>query len=397
MDLFDKCRRFDRARKLIEADLYPFFRPASGSDCTHATYEGRDLVMIGSNNYLGLTHHPRVVAAAKEAIDRFGTSCTGSRFLNGTLELHVELEDALAEFMRYPAAVTFSTGFQVNLGVIAAIAGKGDIVFCDKENHASILDACRLTFAEVKRFRHEDMEDLENKLKAAPEEVGKLIVVDGVFSMLGRITNLPEIIRLARQYDARVMVDDAHGVGVLGERGMGTLEHFGLEGPDCGVDIVTGTFSKSLASLGGFVVANEDVIHYIKHIARSLMFSASISPPNAASALMALRIMQDEPQHLLNLWKNVNKMKSGLDALGFDTMGSRTPIIPIKVGDELETFQFAKRLFEAGLFVNPVVPPGAPVGLVRTSYMASHTEADLDFALGVFGKLAAHADVAANQ
>ncbi len=397
MDLFDKCRRFDRARQLQEADLYPYFRPTSSSTCNRVTIEGRELVMIGSNNYLGLTHDPRVLAAAKSALDRFGSSCTGSRFLNGTLSLHEELEELLASFLRYPAAVTFSTGFQVNLGVIASIAGKGDIVFCDKENHASILDACRLTYADVKRFRHGDMEDLERKLKAAKPEAGKLIVVDGVFSMLGGISNMPAIIKLAREYGARVMVDDAHSVGVLGERGRGTTEHFGLSGPDSGVDIVTGTFSKSLASLGGFVVASEEVIHFIKHMARSLMFSASISPPNVASATTALKILESEPEHLVSLRRNVAKMKKGLDELGFDTMGSQTPIIPIRVGDEFETFKFAKRIFEEGLFVNPVVPPAAHVGLVRTSYMASHTEEDLDFTLRVFGKLAAHANASADQ
>ncbi len=353
--------------------------------------------MIGSNNYLGLTHDPRVLAAARNALEQFGSSCTGSRFLNGTLSLHEELEERLASFLQYPAAVTFSTGFQVNLGVISCIAGRGDIVFCDKENHASILDACQLTMAEVKRFRHGDMEDLEEKLKRAKPDVGKLIVVDGVFSMLGGITKLPEIIRLARHYGARVMVDDAHSVGVLGEHGRGTTEHFGLVGPEDGVDIVTGTFSKSLASLGGFVVATEEVIHFIKHRARSLMFSASISPPNVASAMTALKILETEPEHLMRLRRNVARMKKGLDDLGYDTMGSQTPIIPIRVGEEFDTFRFAKQIFEEGLFVNPVVPPAAHVGLVRTSYMASHTEEDLDFTLGVFRKLAAHADATADQ
>ncbi len=397
LDLFDKCRRFDRAHRLIEADLYPYFRATTSSSCTRVTIDDRELVMIGSNNYLGLTHDPRVLASAKNALDQFGSSCTGSRFLNGTLSLHEELEESLASFLQYPAAVTFSTGFQVNLGVISAIAGKGDVVFCDKENHASILDACRLTFADVKRFRHADMEDLERKLSAAKPEAGKLIVVDGVFSMLGGITNLPEIVRLARKYGARVMVDDAHSVGVLGERGRGTTEHFDMIGPEGGVDIVTGTFSKSLASLGGFVVASEEVIHFIKHVARSLMFSASISPPNVASAMTALKILKNEPERLERLRNNVKKMKTGLDKLGFDTMGSKTPIIPIRVGDEQETFKFAKRIFEEGLFVNPVVPPAAHVGLVRTSYMATHTEEDLDFTLEVFAKLTALANAAADQ
>ena len=396
MDLFDKCRRFDRAKKLLATDLYPYFRAIESSSCTRVTIDGRELVMIGSNNYLGLTHHPRVREAAAEAMHRYGSSCTGSRFLNGTLTLHGELEEALANFMEFPACVTFPTGFQVNLGVISALCGKHDVVICDREDHASIVDACRLTLAEVRRFRHGDMEDLEEKLKNAPADAGKLIVVDGVFSMLGQIANVPEIVRLARRFGARVMVDDAHGVGVLGPRGRGTLEHYDMLGPNSGVDIVTGTFSKSLASIGGFVVASEEVIHYVKHVARSLIFSASVSPPNAASALAALRVIESEPEWVESLWRNVAKMKAGLDALGFDTMGSETPIIPILIGGEVETFVAAHELYENGLFVNAVVPPGAPQGLVRTSYMATHTEEDLDFALKVFGKLAHRVDVAAN-
>ncbi|MCA9321388.1 MAG: pyridoxal phosphate-dependent aminotransferase family protein [Planctomycetes bacterium] len=397
MDLFDKCHRFDRAKKLIDADLYPYFRAIGESGCTRVTVEGRDLVMIGSNNYLGLTHHPRVIEAARQALDDYGSSCTGSRFLNGTLALHEELEERLSRFMQYPACVTFPTGFQVNLGVIAAVAGKDDIIFCDKENHASILDACRLSYAEVRRFRHGDMEDLETKLSSASPDAGKLVVVDGVFSMLGRITELPEVVRIAKKYGARVMVDDAHGVGVLGKHGRGTTEYFGMNGPGGGVDIVTGTFSKSLASIGGFVVANEEVIHFIKHIARSLMFSASVSPPNAASALAAIDVIETEPDILTRLWRNVGKMKRGLDGMGFDTMGSATPIIPINIGGELETFKVARGLYESGLFVNAVVPPGAPRGLIRTSYMAAHSDEELDFALKVFQQLASRVKVAANQ
>lgn len=349
---------------------------------------GRELVMIGSNNYLGLTHEPRVIEAAARAAEEFGSSCTGSRFLNGTLALHEELERRLAAFMQFPACVTFSTGFQVNLGVISAIAGKGDLILCDRENHASIIDACRLSLAETWKFRHDDMEDLEDKLKNASPDAGKLIVVDGVFSMVGHITNLPEIINLAKKYGARVMVDDAHGVGVLGKHGRGTLEHFEVDGPYKGVDLVMGTFSKSLASLGGYIVATEEVIDYIKHTARSLIFSASPSPSSTAAALAAVDIIEKEPWRIERLWKNVRKMKEGLDAMGYDTMGSKTPIIPIRVGDDVETFLFAREIYQRGLFVNPVVPPGAPMGLVRTSYMASHTDEDLDFALDVFQSLA---------
>lgn len=394
LDLFDKCRRFDRAQRLMASGLYPYFRAIDESNCTRVTIDGHELVMIGSNNYLGLTHDPRVVAAAQEAIQRYGTSCTGSRFLNGTLTLHEELEDRLAKFLGFPACVIFSTGFQVNLGVISAIAGKDDVIFCDKENHASILDACRLSHAEVRRFRHNDIDDLETKLEACEPDCGKLIVVDGVYSMVGQIAKIPQIIALARRFDARVMIDDAHSLGVLGARGTGTLEHFGLRGLESGVDIVSGTFSKSLASLGGFVVGDRDVIHYIQHIARSLIFSASCSPSNAAAALAALDILESEPERLRRLWDNVHWMKKGLDDLGYDTMGSQTPIIPLKVGGEHETFQFAMELYDNGVFVNPVVPPGTPIGLVRTSYMATHTEEDLAGALAVFRKLAHRVDAA---
>jgi 8-amino-7-oxononanoate synthase len=397
LDLFDKCRGFRRARLLQESGLYPYFRAIDESNCTRVTIDGHELVMVGSNNYLGLTHDPRVIAASKAAIDEYGSSCTGSRFLNGTVSLHEELERELADFLGFPACVIFSTGFQVNLGVIAAIAGKGDIIFCDKENHASILDACRLSFAETKRYRHNDLEDLDRKLAAAPAEAGKLVVVDGVFSMVGQIADVPGVVEVAKRHGARVMVDDAHGVGVLGAEGSGTLEHFGMRGIGHGVDIVGGTFSKSLASLGGFVAASEEVIHFIKHVARSLMFSASCSPPNAAAALTALRILRAEPQRLTRLWEIVERMKGSLDQMGYDTMGSETPIIPLKVGGEPETFQFAKALYDAGVFVNPVVPPGAPVGLVRTSYMATHTDADLDEALGVFEKLASRVVTASSN
>jgi 8-amino-7-oxononanoate synthase len=388
LDIFDKCRTFNRPQQLIQAELYPYFRAIEHSSCTRVTVGGRELVMIGSNNYLGLTHDKRVIDAAKQAAEEYGSSCTGSRFLNGTLAMHEELERRLALFMGFPSCVTFSTGFQVNLGVISAVAGKDDVIFCDRENHASIIDACRLALAQTRKFRHDDMEDLEEKLKNTNPKAGKLIVVDGVFSMVGHITNLPEILKLAKKYGARVMVDDAHGVGVLGKHGRGTIEHFGLEGPYQGVDIVMGTFSKSLASLGGFVVATEEVINFIKHNARALIFSASPSPSNTAAALAALDIIETEPWRIEKLWRNVKKMKDGLDAMGYDTMGSLTPIIPIRVGDDIETFSFAKELAARGLFVNPVVPPGAPMGLVRTSYMASHSDEELDFALDVLRSMA---------
>lgn len=388
LDIFEKCNQFDRARNLLDSGLYPYFRPISNSEGTRVEIDGRQLLMVGSNNYLGLTHEPRVKDAATEAIRTYGTSCTGSRFLNGTTDLHIELERKLAEFLGYPACITFPTGFAANLGAITALASKGDVIFCDRENHASIVDACRLATAAVRRYEHGNLEELEEKLINTPDNVGKLIVVDGVYSMVGRIADVPAIAALAKKYGARFIVDDAHGVGVLGDGGRGTSSHFDMLGPDKGVDVVIGTFSKSLASLGGFVVGSEEVIHFVKHIARSLMFSASVSPPNAAAALMALNIIDSEPERLQRLHDNVRFMKTNLDSLGLDTMGSETPIIPIRVGDEELVFQLTRELFEQGIFVNPVVPPGSPVGLLRTSYMATHEQSDLQQALNTFGELA---------
>ncbi len=388
LDIFDKCKRFDRAQSLMDSGLYPYFRPISNSEGTRVEIDGRQLLMVGSNNYLGLTHDPRVKEAAVQAIRTYGTSCTGSRFLNGTTDLHIELEKRLAEFLGYPACITFPTGFAANLGAITALASKGDVVFCDRENHASIVDACRLATADVRRYRHGNLEELEEKLSNTPDNVGKLVVVDGVYSMVGRIADIPAIATLAKKYGARFIVDDAHGVGPLGDGGRGTCSHFGRVGPESGVDLVIGTFSKSLASLGGFVVGSEEVIHFVKHIARSLMFSASVSPPNAAAALEALNIIDSEPERIERLRGNVRFMKTGLDAIGLDTMGSETPIIPIRVGSEERVFELTKELFERGIFVNPVVPPGSPVGLLRTSYMATHEQVDLAQALSTFTELA---------
>ncbi len=394
MDIFDKCRRFERARELMRSGFYPYFRPLDATRGNRAVIGGREVVMAGSNNYLGLTHDPRVIAAARDALETFGSGCTGSRFLNGTLSLHVELERRLAAFMRREAAVTFSTGFQVNLGVISALVGKNDVVFCDRENHASIIDGCRLSFGEIRKFRHDDPAHLEELLADTDPDAGRLVVVDGVFSMNGTITNLPEILRVARRHGARVMVDDAHGIGVLGARGRGTCEHYGLEDgldgdPDLRVDLVMGTFSKSLASLGGFIAGDEDVIHFIRHQARSLIFSASISPPNAAAALAALDIIETEPWRIRRLNEIARRMKSTFDALGYNTMGSETPIVPILVGSDIETFAFHKELFERGVFTNPVVSPATPPGrgLIRTSYMATHEDADLDFIAEAFEDL----------
>ncbi|MCK6479781.1 MAG: aminotransferase class I/II-fold pyridoxal phosphate-dependent enzyme [Planctomycetes bacterium] len=386
MGLLDKCRQFTRAREIMAAGVYPYFHPIEHNDASEVVIEGRRLVMVGSNNYLGLTQHPRVKEAAVRAVEKYGSGCTGSRFLNGTLDLHVELEDRLSRFMEREAAVTFSTGFQVNLGVISTLVGKDDVVFCDRENHASIFDGCRLAFGKLRKYRHNDMQDLERQLASVPRDQGKLIVTDGVFSMRGDVCDLPSIVDLAREFDASVMVDDAHGIGVLGEHGRGTAEHFGLEDR---VDLVMGTFSKSLASLGGFIAGREDVIHYIKHHARALIFSAAITPASAASALAALTILEEEPDRRRRLWRNAEKMKRGLSALGYDTDDSRSVIVPVQVGEVMDTFGFWKLLFDEGVFTNPVIPPAVPEGecLIRTSYMATHTDRELDMVLEVFGRL----------
>lgn len=391
VDLFDKCRRFRRVRELMRLGVYPYFRAIAEHDCTTATVNGRKVVMVGSNNYLGLTHDPRVVDAAQEATKRYGTSCTGSRFLNGTLELHEELERRLAAFMKMESAAVFSTGFMVNLGVLSSVVGKSDVLLCDRENHASIIDGARLSFGQTRKFRHGDMEDLERLLRECPDDAGKLIVVDGVFSMNGSITDLPSIVELARKYGARVMVDDAHGIGVLGKSGRGTLEHFGMT-PDegGGVDLVMGTFSKSLASIGGFIAGSEEVVHYIKHHARALIFSASPTPANTAAAMAALDIIEKEPWRIEKLHKIVSRVRGAFGEMGYDTMGSETPIVPILVGSDEDTFEFWKLLDERGIFANPVVAPGTPPGkgLIRTSYMATHQDSEIDRVLEAFGEIA---------
>lgn len=342
--------------------------------------------MVGSNNYLGLTQDPRIKKAAQQAIDEFGSGCTGSRFLNGTLSLHVELEEKLAEFMNFDAALVFSTGFQTNLGAISCLAGKDDIIYTDRNNHACIVDGARLSFARVVKFKHDNFHDLERLLAASNEKAGKFIVVDGVFSMEGTLVNLPELVEVAKKHNARIMVDDAHSVGVFGANGRGTAEHFGLESE---VDLVMGTFSKSFASLGGYIVASSDVIHYVKHHARALIFSASIPPANAASVIKALEIIKSEPERREKLWQNVRKMKKGFDELGFNTCNSESPVIPIVIGEDQDCFVFWKKLFDNGVFTNPAIPPAVPQGqaLIRTSYMATHTNEELDIVLDTFAKI----------
>lgn len=342
--------------------------------------------MLGSNNYLGLTAAPEVVAAAEAALAEYGTGCSGSRFLNGTLRLHLELERELADFVHMDGAVTFSTGFQSNLGIISALVGRGDYVVCDRENHASIYDGCRLSFGKMFRYRHADMDDLEAKLRAVPESAGCLIVTDGVFSMGGDIAKLPEICELAARYGARVMVDDAHGLGVIGEGGRGTASHFGLEGK---VDVIMGTFSKSLASLGGYMAASELVCDYVRHNSRPFIFSASIPPSACAAALAALRLLRERPELPLRLLSLASYARAGLKARGLRIIESETPIIPIYTYEMENTLTSAKRLYDAGVYVNPVLPPAAAPGecLLRVSCMATHTEALLDEAMDIIAEV----------
>ncbi len=379
-DLFEKCRKFTTAKEVMAAGLYPYFHVVESEQNPEVIVEGRKMLMLGSNNYLGLTSHPQVKEAAIAAVQQYGSGCAGSRFLNGTLDIHVQLEEKLAAFFRKEAALTFSSGYQTNLGIISSLAGKHDVVIIDKQDHASIIDACRLSYAEVKKFKHDDMDSLEYLLRESANH-GKLVVVDGVYSMEGDIAPLPDIVTLCKKYGARVMVDDAHGIGVLGKTGRGTVEHFGLERE---VDIIMGTYSKSLASIGGFVAASEEVIHYMKHTSRPLMFSASPPPASVASVIAALDILDREPERRERLWRNTNKMMQAFKQMGYDTGNAETPIIPLVIGEMKETFLMWKSLFDAGVFVNPVVPPATTPGrcLIRTSYMATHTDEMLDRALG---------------
>jgi 8-amino-7-oxononanoate synthase len=384
-DIFDKCLRFDKAKTLISHGLYPYFRVIESAQDPEIIMNGRKMIMVGSNNYLGLTSHSKVKEAAIEAIKKYGTGCAGSRFLNGTLDIHVKLEEKLAGFIRKESALIFSTGFQVNLGVISALVGKDDVAIIDKMDHASIIDGCRLSFGEVKKFKHNDMSDLK-RLLTEYEDKDKLIVVDGVFSMEGDIANLPEIVALAKKYGARIMVDDAHGIGVLGKTGRGTAEHFGLEDE---VDLIMGTYSKSLASIGGFISGSADTIHYIKHLARPLIFSASPPPASVAAVGAAIDIIENEPERREQLWKNTTKMLNGFKNLGFDTGHSQTPIIPVIVGEDEKAFLMAMMLQEEGVFANVAVTPAVPAGmaLIRTSYMATHTDEHLNIVINAFEKV----------
>ncbi len=385
MDIFDKCYCFTKAREYMASGYYPYFIPMQGNEGSEAIFQGRRLIMCGSNNYLGLTTHPKVRQAAIDAINVYGTSCTGSRFLNGTLELHEQLEHELADWVGKQAALVFSTGMQVNLGTISSIVGRNDVVILDRDDHASIVDGARLGWGKVKRFQHNNVEDLEKVLIKAGDKGGKLVVVDGLFSMEGDIAHLPEITKVCKKYGARLMVDDAHALGVLGG-GRGTAAQFGLTNE---VDLIMGTFSKSLASLGGFIAGDDDIIHYIKHHARSLIFSASIPPANAATALAALQVMREEPERVQRVNDIGAYMRDQYHQLGFNTGNSVSPIIPIYIGDDLRAAIIWKAMFEAGVYVNMVVAPAVPEGkqLLRTSYMATHTDDQLAKVLEIFSQV----------
>ena len=382
MELFEKCYDFTRAKMAKAMGYYPFFIPFDDSEGTEVVVDGQRKIMIGSNNYLGLTMHPKVREAAMAAVKRFGPSCTGSRFMNGTLKIHEELESRLAAFVGKEAALVFSTGMQTNLGTISALIGRGDIAITDKDDHASIIDGCRLSYGTMKRFRHNDLESLDVVLKSCPEDSGKLVIVDGVYSMGGDVAPLPEMIEVCKKYGARLMVDDAHGIGTIGKM-RGTSEHFGVTGD---VDLIMSTFSKSFASLGGFIAGDEPVIHYIQHHARALLFSASIPASNAAAALAALDVMETEPERFDRLVAISKKMHEGYRSLGYDIGETTTPIIPIIIRDEMKTLEMWKQLYEAGVYTNCVIPPGVPPGmsLLRTSYMATHTDEQMDRVLETF-------------
>jgi 8-amino-7-oxononanoate synthase len=384
--LLDKVRSFDKPAEMRALGLYPYFRTISTAQDTEVIIEGKKVLMLGSNSYLGLTNHPKIKEAARAAVDKYGTGCAGSRFLNGTLDIHLELEAALAKLVNKEAVLLYSTGFQVNLGVISALVGKNEFVIGDKSNHASIVEGCLLAQGKFFRFPHKDMAALEARLRQLEPGAGKLVVVDGIFSMEGDVIQLPELCRICGRHGAAVMVDDAHAIGVLGKNGSGTANHFGLTDH---VHLIMGTFSKSLASLGGFIASDAPTIDYLKHHSRALIFSASMSPANAAAVLAAVDIMVHEPERIAQLWRNTERMKRGLIRLGFDLGDSETPILPVYVRSLMVAFQICKRLQEEGVFVNPVVSPAVAPGqeLIRISLMATHTEQQIDFALDKLGKV----------
>ena len=392
-DIFGKCEKYTLANEFRAKGIYPYFHALESRQAPEVQMEGKRRIMLGSNNYLGLTENPEIIQAGLDALKEYGTGCSGSRFLNGTLKMHLELEDELARFLHKEAVMTFPTGFQSNLGIISAIVGHGDYVICDRENHASIYDGCRLSYGRMLTYGHQNMEELEIQLQKIPDNAGRLIVTDGVFSMQGDIANLPEICRLAKKYGARVMVDDAHGLGVLGEGGRGTASYFGLEDQ---VDIYMGTFSKSLASLGGYMAASKEVTEYVRHASRPFIFSASIPPANCATALAALRKLEEHPElperlRELSLYARKGFTERGLK-IRESALHAPTPIIPIYTYETMRTLDAAQKIYERGVYVNPTLPPATPEGeaLLRTSYMATHTEALLDEAMDIMAEVLLH-------
>jgi 8-amino-7-oxononanoate synthase len=371
---------YDAPQKVMQAGIYPYFREIESDQDTEVLINGKKVLMFGSNSYLGLTNHPKVKEAAKAAIDKYGTGCAGSRFLNGTLDIHIKLENRLAELVNKDGALCYSTGFQVNLGVVSLLAGRHDYLLLDEFDHASIIEGSRLSFSKVLKFAHNDMDALEAKLKICDKDKLKLIVVDGIFSMEGDIINLPEVVKLSEKYNASIMVDDAHSLGVIGKNGSGTASHFGLSDK---VDLIMGTFSKSFASLGGFIAADKEVINFIKHNSRSLIFSASITPASAAAVLAAIEIMVNEPERIRHLWEITDYALKGFKAEGFDTGKSETPIIPLFIRDDIKALQLTRMLLEDGVFVNPVVTPAVPKEdcLIRYSLMATHTKEQVEISI----------------
>ena len=382
-----KMRAYNVPQEIKKHGYYPFFREIESAQDTEVIIKGKKVLMFGSNSYLGLTNHPKIKEASIDAIKKYGTGCAGSRFLNGTIDLHIQLEKVLADFVGKPAAIVFSTGLQSNLGTVSALTGRNDYILIDELDHASIIDGCRLSFSKIIKYRHNDIDDLESELQSLPSEAIKLIVVDGVFSMEGDIVNLPHLVQVAERYSANIMVDEAHSIGVMGKHGSGVSSRFGLTN---NIDIIMGTFSKSLASVGGFIASDENTINYLKHQSRSLMFSASISPANAASALAAIDIVKSEPERIERLWRNTWYAIKSLKDLGFDVGKTETPIIPIYIRDDVKTFKITKMLQEEGVFVNPVVSPAvrSDSSLIRFSLMATHTRKQIDEAIGKIDKVA---------
>lgn len=379
-NLKQKLSQYDAPQKVMQAGIYPYFRAIESDQDTVVIMNGKKVLMFGSNSYLGLTNHPRIKEAAKNAIDKYGTGCAGSRFLNGTLDIHIELEEKLATFVGKDEALCYSTGFQVNLGVVSVLAGRNDYILLDELDHASLIEGSRLSFSKVLKFAHNDMVSLEKKLQSCESDAVKVIVVDGIFSMEGDIVKLPEVVALAEKYNAEIMIDDAHSLGVIGQNGSGTASHFGLTDK---VDLIMGTFSKSFASLGGFIAADKEVINFIKHNSRSLIFSASMTPASVATVLEAVDIINEEPERIERLWENTNYALKGFKSLGFNTGKSESPIIPLFIGDDIKALTLTKILLEDGVFINPVVSPAVPKedSLIRYSLMATHTKEQIDISI----------------